>query len=110
MKSYFTLPPNPDCVCPDDSGFLLEIVNDFKELLMNFPEGFYPATVSLTLKFDTEAKATEEIKLSLEGSVIYIYLKMFKEPYPAAPLTELQRQRINAIWEGIGHPENIIPS
>ena len=111
MPSYFSLLQfTSDCVCSDDTDFLLEIVDDFKQLLLNFPAGLYPATISLTLEFDSKADTTNQIKLSLEGSVIYIYIKMFKEPYPAEPLTELQRQRINAIWEGIGHPENIIPS
>ena len=111
MPSYFSLSQfTSDCVCPDDTDFLLEIVDDFKQLLVNFPAGLYPATITLALKFDSKADVTETIQLSLEGSVMYIYMRMFKEPYPSMPFTELQRQRINAIWEGIGHPENIIPS
>lgn len=94
----------------NDLVFLQEIARDIKKLVEHYPEGLYPVTVALALEFETEASTTEQIELTLEGTVIYIYIKMFKEPYPVMPFTDLQRERINAIWSGIGHPENIIPT
>jgi hypothetical protein len=101
------------CACnsySDELAFIGEIVDDIKNLIKNYPEGLYPVTIKLALKFESKATVSEKVELSLEGTVIFIYTKMFKEPYPTAPLTKLQRERINAIWKGIGHPENIIPT
>ena len=92
----------------DDLAFFTDVVSIFEQIIEKFPKGFLPGTVSLPLSFDTQAKNTEEIELSLEGTLVFIYVKMFDEPYPSLPYTYLQIQRINAIWEGIGHPENII--
>ena len=111
-RRYFSLPKSTTDTCPcndsNELAFFLEVVNDFKELVKNYPVGYYPATVEVDLKFKSEAKSTETIQLSLEGTVMFIYIKMFNERYPSAPFTELQCQRINTIWEGIGHPENKI--
>jgi hypothetical protein len=116
MPRYFTTSDitSQTCVCDDNYSeelkILRELTEDFKRLIEHYPEGAFPATVSLTLNFDAKASTTEKIVLTLEGTMMYIYVKMFKERFPAKPFTELQRQRINAIWEGIGHPENIIAS
>ena len=115
MRFHFTtlLSTSQSCPCdeyPDELAFLLEITGDFKKLIQHYPEGLFPVTIALALKFDTKATVTETIELTLEGTVIFIYTKMFKEKYPSLPYTELQRDRINAIWKGIGHPENIIAS
>jgi hypothetical protein len=114
MRRYFSVPKITSETCPcdntDELDFMREIVDNFKTLVTHYPEGFYPVTIKVDLKFEAPAVVTEKIVLSLQGTVIYIYTKMFKEPYPSAPFTELQRQRINAIWKGIGHPENIIAS
>lgn len=114
MPSFFTtlLGTYDSCPCDDYSvelEFLRNITADIKKLIQHYPEGNYPVTIAIPLEFETTATVTEEIELSLEGTVIFIYIKMFKEPYPAMPFTDLQRERINAIWSGIGHPENIIP-
>jgi hypothetical protein len=115
MRFHFTTLLNPPQACPcaeypDELAFLREITDDFKKLIEHYPEGLYPVTIALPLNFESKVTATESIELSLEGTVIYIYTKMFKEKYPSLPYTELQRDRINAIWKGIGHPENIIAS
>jgi len=114
MPRYFTTATPQTCICddnyPEELLFLREVTEDFKRLIEHYPEGVFPTTVSLTLNFNANAEMTEKIVLSLEGTMMYIYVKMFKEQFPSEPFTELQRQRINAIWEGIGHPENIIPT
>jgi len=112
MRLLFTTSLSASQPSPSDNdlAFLQEIARGIKKLVEHYPEGLYPVTVALALEFETEASTTEQIELTLEGTVIYIYIKMFKEPYPVMPYTDLQRERINAIWSGIGHPENIIPT
>jgi hypothetical protein len=114
MRTYVSLTKiTGACPCDsysDELAFIGEIVDDFKNLIKNYPEGLYPVTIKLALKFESKATVAEKVELSLEGTVIFIYTRMFKEPYPTAPFTKLQRERINAIWQGIGHPENIIPT
>jgi hypothetical protein len=38
-----------------------------------------------------------------------IYYQVFKEMYPEKNASKDQIERMNAVWEAIGHPENIIP-
>jgi hypothetical protein len=115
MPSYFTVTgatPQITAVCDSalDTAFLLEIVADFKKILGYMPYGTFPVTVRANIQFETDATVTETVVLDLAGTVILLYSQLFKEPYPEMPFTELQRGRINAIWTGIGHPENIIPT
>jgi hypothetical protein len=113
MRSYFSVstatPQLTDlCDCSLDTEFLIKIVGNFKKILQYMPSGVFPLTLTTNIEFKTDATISENIILDLSGTVVLIYTQMFKEPYPTTPFTELQRQRINAIWEGIGHPENII--
>jgi len=115
MRSYFSVGAIASqlkdlCDCSLDAEFLIKIVGNFKTLLQHMPSGVFPLTLSAKIEFKTEATITEDIVFDLSGTVVFIYTQMFQEPYPSAPFTELQRQRINAIWQAIGHPENIIPS
>jgi hypothetical protein len=71
------------------------------------PAGIFPATLTADLLFETVATSNEEIVLSLEGSVMFLYSRVYGEPYPLIPTTS-QIKKINDIWIGIGHPENII--
>ena len=57
--------------------------------------------------FESKAEQTETIKLDLNGYVIYIYIKAFNEKFPKDPTPE-QKEKINAIWDAIGHPEKKI--
>jgi hypothetical protein len=115
MPSYFTVTgatPQITAVCDSalDTAFLLEIVSDFKKILGYMPFGTFPVTVRASIQFETDATVTETIVLDLAGTVILLYSQLFNEPYPEMPFTDLQRERINAIWVGVGHPENIIPT
>jgi len=117
MPSYFTVTGTTSqitAVCDSalDTAFLLEIVSDFKKILGYMPYGTFPVTVRANIQFETKAMMSENIVLDLAGTVILLYSQLFKEPYPdmTKPLTDLQRERINAIWIGVGHPENIIPT
>jgi len=90
----------------NDFEFVSELITDIEFFLLNFPTGMYPVTLNASaLEFDTPALQTDTIVLTLGGTVAYLYVRFFKEPYPALP-TILQSEKINAIWDYIGHPEN----
>jgi hypothetical protein len=116
MPTYFyqsqatTYAASQTIVCKSsiDKSFLLEIVDDFKKILEFMPVGEFPSTLRSDINFEAKAEISETISLNLEGTVIFLYARMFNEPYPTNP-TEEQRDKINSIWVGIGHPENIIP-
>jgi hypothetical protein len=84
-------------------------VSDFKKILAFMPVGEFPATLNANIQFEAQAEITENIVLSLQGTVMYLYTRVFGEAYPTSPTSE-QRAKINSIWLGIGHPENIIAS
>lgn len=99
----------PLCSLQTDIAFLLEIISDFKQILTYMPSGNFPSTLRADITFETEATMTENIVLSLQGTVIFLYQHVYNEPYPTSP-TPAQIVKINDIWVGIGHPENIIPT
>jgi len=106
-QSQYTPTQVVTCNSTVDKSFLLEIVDDFKKILAFMPVGVFPATLNADIQFEADAQATENITLSLQGTVMYLYVRVFGEAYPANPTSE-QRAKINSIWLGIGHPENII--
>lgn len=90
----------------NDFEFMSELIYDIELLLLNLPVGMYPVTLNASaLQFNTPALQTDTVILSLQGTVSYLYVRFFKEPFPLLP-TNLQREKINAIWDFIGHPEN----
>jgi hypothetical protein len=107
MVSYFTpISYNVE----DDTEFINKMVDGFKKLIAFMPEGKFAQTIaSEKLQFEGKAEVTQTIVLDLFGSAVYLYMKLFKEPYPKNP-SKLQIEKMNAIWVGIGHPENIIPT
>jgi hypothetical protein len=87
-----------------------KMIDGFQRMIAFMPDGKFAQTISSeNLKFETKAEVTQKIVLDLFGSAIYLYMKVFKEPYPKNP-SPLQIQKMNAIWIAIGHPENIIPT
>jgi len=90
----------------NDFEFVSELITDIEFFLLNFPTGMYPVTLNTSaLEFNAPALQTDTVILTLGGTVAYLYVRFFKEPYPMLP-TNLQREKINAIWDYIGHPEN----
>lgn len=90
----------------NDFEFVSELISVIDQIVSNFPAGMYPVTLNASaLEFNTPAVQTDTIILSLQGTVAYLYVRFFKEQYPLLP-TNLQREKINAIWDYIGHPEN----
>jgi hypothetical protein len=57
--------------------------------------------------YDTKAERTDVIKLSVEGYVMMIYMKVFKEDYPKMP-NQKQVDQINEIWDALNLPEKKI--
>ena len=91
-----------------DLTFVMQAIDFFIEVVKNMPSGFFPSTLINPIKFETPASATETIVInSLQVTVEFLYKHLFKELYPANPVG-VQIEKINAIWVGIGHPENII--
>jgi hypothetical protein len=94
------------CFLPHrECKFVIDIVDSLQKLLAFVNPGKFGEIVLQYIVFKSEAEQTETIKLSLEGYVMYIYVKAFKEAYPLENITELQKERINAIWDAIGHPD-----
>ena len=89
----------------NDFEFVSELISVIDLIVSNFPTGMYPVTLNGALEFNAPALQTDTVVLSLGGTVSYLYVRFFKEPFPLLP-TNSQREKINAIWDYIGHPEN----
>lgn len=92
-----------------DKLFVLTMIDDLKRLLIYLPPGIYGKAIFGTYVYEAEAKQGNTVELNLLGTVMFIYYQIFKEIYPVENPTLQQIERINAIWEAIGHPENMIP-
>ena len=109
MPTFFSPPMYTPTQCNNtsDSNFLLAVVFSLKKVINYLPTGVFPETLRTPLTFRTTASATQYITLSLQGTVEFLYSRVYREPYPTNP-TLIQKKQINDIWIGIGHPENII--
>jgi hypothetical protein len=83
------------------------MIDSLKRMLAYVNPGKFGQIVLNYIAFQSKAEQKETVKLDLNGYVIYVYKKAFNEPFPTEP-NELQKQRINAIWDAVGHPEKKI--
>lgn len=98
------------CFLPQkECKFVIDMIDSISKLLAYVNPGKFGEIVLNYLTFKSKAEQRDTIKLSLEGYVIYVYKTAFKETYPTQNLTPLQKERINAIWDALGHPEKKIP-
>ena len=84
------------------------MIDSVKKLLKYVNQGKFGQIVLNYISFQSKAEQKDVIKLDLDGYMIYVYLKAFKESFPTENRTPLQIQRINAIWDALGHPERKI--
>jgi hypothetical protein len=87
---------------------VIDVIDSLKKLLAYVNPGNFGQMILNYVAFQSKAEQKETISLDLNGYVIYVYKKIFKESFPIYPTPE-QKQRINAIWDAIGHPENKLP-
>ena len=98
------------CFLPaKECRFVIEIVDSLNKLLAYVNPGKFGEIVLNVLVFQSKAEQNDTIKLSQEGYVMYIYVKAFNEAYPLENPTNIQKERINAIWSALGHPEKKLP-
>ena len=88
-------------------SFLKTMIDDFKQLLLYKDKGYFD-NIQYSLEFQAKAAATEKVKLSKTGTMMYYYWLAYKEPFPKTP-SNIQQQRINEIWLAMNIPENVVP-
>ena len=91
-----------------DKTFVLTMISDLRRLLIYLPTGLYGKKFYGDFEYQAKASETQVKTLDIYYSGLLIYYQFFKEEYPEKPSTQ-QIGRMNAVWEAIGHPENIIP-
>lgn len=108
QQTKYIAPKVVVCKGSNDSSFLRGLINTLQKVITAMPSGVFPATLRTDVEFKSPASLTETIYLSLQGTVMFLYQQVFNEPYPEIP-TSIQQEKINAIWIGIGYPENVVP-
>jgi hypothetical protein len=89
-----------------ESEFIVSLIESLQKLLAFQKPGIF-GQISVAKIYDAKAKATDAIKLTLDGYVMMIYMKVFKEDYPKMP-NQQQVDNINEIWDALKHPEKKI--
>ena len=92
-----------------DKSFVLTMINDLKRLLIYLPKGLYGNDFFGDHEYEAKASETKAMTLDIYYSGLLIYFQIFKEAYPEKNASKDQIERLNTIWQAIGHPENIIP-
>jgi hypothetical protein len=92
----------------NEKKFLLEVITDFQALL-SFMDVRFGKSYTFGLIFGGSSKVVEKTTLTLEGTMMLYFVLITKRPFPKTP-TAQDITYINAIWEGLGYPENKIPS
>ena len=96
------------CFLPQkECKFVIETIDTIKKLLKYVNPGKFGQIVLNYIAFQTKAEQKESIKLDIYGYMIFVYKKAFNEPFPEFP-NQIQKERINAIWDALGHPERKI--
>lgn len=88
----------------------MDIVDSISKLLAYVNPGKFGQIVLNYIAFQSKAQQKETVNLDLDGYVMYIYKKAFKQYFPKENRTPEQIEKINAIWDAIGHPEKKISS
>lgn len=97
------------CFLPQkECKFVIEIIDSLKKLLAYVNPGKFGQMVLNFIVFQSKAEQKDSIKLDLVGYMMLIYKRAFKESFPTNPTPE-QKEKINAIWDALGHPEKKIP-
>jgi hypothetical protein len=89
-----------------ESEFVVSLIESLQKLLAFQKPGKYGELHAMKV-YETKAARTDVIKLSVEGYVMMIYMKVFKEDYPKIP-NQKQVDQINEIWDALNLPEKKI--
>lgn len=92
----------------NEKKFLLEVITDFQALL-SFMDVQFGKSYTFGLIFGGSSKVLEKTTLTLEGTMMLYFVLITKRPFPKIP-TAKDIIYINAIWDGLGYPENKIAS
>jgi len=90
----------------NEKQFLIEVITDFQSLLA-FMDIKFGHKYAFGLMYSAASSHVEENVLTLEGTMMYFFIRLTKRPYPKIPTSE-DIKYINAIWDGLGHPEKKI--
>lgn len=89
-----------------ESKFVVSLIESFQKLLAFQQPGIFGQIRSMKV-YKAQAARTDVVKLKIEGYVMMIYMKVFKEDYPTMP-NKKQVAQINEIWDALNRPEKKI--
>jgi hypothetical protein len=86
--------------------FLRTMISSFSKILAFNAPGYFGEMYSQKV-WKANSAMVEKIDLTLQGTMVYLYIYVYKEQFPKSPTPE-QQQKINEVWIAMGHPENVI--
>lgn len=86
--------------------FLRTMISNFSKILTFNAPGYFGEMYSQKV-WKAKSQMIENIDLTLQGTMVYLYIYIYKEAFPTTPSPE-QQQKINEIWIAMGHSENVI--
>jgi hypothetical protein len=82
------------------------MISDFSRILAFNSPGYFGQMYSERV-WKGQSQMIETIDLSLQGTMAFYYVFIYKEPFPVDPTYD-QQENINKIWVNMGHPENVV--
>jgi hypothetical protein len=83
--------------------FTIDVITDLQALLA-FMDTKFGHRYDYGLKYFGSSSYTVNEELTLEGTMIYFFVRLTKRPYPEVPTAD-DIKYINAIWDTLGYPE-----
>lgn len=83
--------------------FTIDVITDLQALLA-FMDTKFGHRYEYGLMYFGSSSYTVNEELTLEGTMIYFFIRLTKRPYPETPTPE-DIKYINAIWDTLGYPE-----
>lgn len=89
-----------------EKTFLREMISDFARILAFNAPGYFGELYSEKV-WKGSSGMEETVSLTLQGTIAYYYIYIYKEAYPTNP-TPAQQANINKLWVEMSHPENVV--
>lgn len=83
--------------------FTIDVITDLQALLA-FMDTKFGHRYAYGLVYLAVSGHTTKESLTLEGTMVYFFIRLTNRPYPEVPTAE-DIKYINAIWDTLGHPE-----
>ena len=94
----------------EDYTFMNKIITQFRQVLGVVPVGKYGASTYVDFKYAATATSTDDVSLSINGLIAYLYSSAYNTSIPDIfktppdPTTPLEKEQIYSVYDALNIP------